>query len=97
MPAQDPLDTAFTELKASFNAVAERNSGDIRDLILHAADALTVKPGDDDGDAIERMAETYEDLLDELEVKAITDPRAAKALDDLGAAVSKTMARVMSM
>lgn len=90
----DCFDDAFADLKESFTDVAGRTTGDMRDLILLSASNLSPRCG---VGAVERMAQAYDDLMDELEEKSLTDPRAAEALDDLGAALSKSMARMMAV
>lgn len=90
----DELNAAFAELKDAFTAVARKHTGAVRDLLLEAAGNMAPGPGDD-ADAIEDMSETYEDLIDRLEDRAVTDPAAARAMDEIGAAVHKTMWRLI--
>jgi hypothetical protein len=94
MSLPDCFDDGFSDLKESFTDVAGRTTGDMRDLILLSANVLAPRSG---VGAVERMAQAYDDLMDELEEKSLTDPRAAEAMDDLGAALSKSMARAMVM
>lgn len=93
MPAADPFDDAFADLKGGFDAVAGWNTGAVRDTILEVSGNIALVPGA----GPLRLAAAFDDVVDDLEEQALTNPAAAQALDDLNAAMSKALARGMSM
>jgi hypothetical protein len=87
------FDAAFTDLKGGFDAVASWTEGPMRDLILQSSARLSAERCG----SMVQLADTYGDLVDELEEQARFSPAATEALDNLNAAMSMAMARGMGM
>lgn len=92
MPTTENFDDAFADLKGGFDAVAGWNTGAVRDTILEIGNIALIPGG-----GPTRLAAAFDEVMDDLEEQALNSPAAAQALDELTAAMSKAMARGMSM